>query len=192
MRFFFRRRIPPVNRVLLVESGSRWILEKAHERMRSIFPQARYDLCTCFPGEPAPGGFDHVFRVTEARGSLSRLKMALAMRRLRPAAAALLFTGEPIMLPWKLLLMLLLPSKVLVVNENADFFWLDWGNRAIARQFLVVRAGVNGAEFLRAACRLLLLPLVFVFLAVNALFAYAVRWARLLSWRFCRRQPEDT
>jgi len=187
MRYFFRRRIPEPERVLLVESGSRAILEKAYARMRALFPEARFDLCTCYAGEPAPGGFQRVFRVTDAPDTLGKLKMALAMRRARPPIAALLFTGEPILGPWKLLLALLLPSKLLVVNENGDFFWLDWSNRATMSQFLAARAGVDGSEVFRIACRVLLFPFIVLFLAVNTLVAYLGRWMRLLSWNLSRR-----
>ncbi len=187
MRYFFRSRIPEPHRVLLVESGSRWILEKAYARMRAIFPQARFDLCTCFPGAPAPGGFERVFRVTEAPGLVSKWRLALAMRRSRPPIAALLFTREEILLRWKVLLLFLLPSKLLVVNENGDFFWLDWSNREVLRQFLGARAGLDGLELFRAAVRVLLWPFVFLFLAGGALLAYLGRWTRLLYWSLSRR-----
>jgi hypothetical protein len=187
MRYFLRRHIPQPERVLLVESGSRWILEKAWERMRAIFPGARYDLCTCFPGEPAPGGCQRVFRVTEAGGLTGKLRMLLAMRRAAAPIAALLFTTEPILRTWKLALLLLLPSKLLIVNENADFFWLDRSNLGVIRQFMAVRAGVGGAEFLRSAFRIAVFPFVLIFLAISALCAYAVRWTRLLVWSLSRR-----
>ena len=191
MRYFFRRYIPEPRRVLLVESGSRRIMEKAHARMRSIFPQARYDLCTCFPGAPASICFDRIFRVTEAPDILSKWRMALAMRRSRPSIAALLYTGEPILFPWKILLMALLPSKLLVVNENGDFFWLDWRNRAVFGQFLGARVGVNGPDLLRAACRLLFFPVALTFLLLNALVAYLGRWSRLLYGSLRRRTSDS-
>lgn len=187
MKYFFRRHIPRADRVLLVESGSRWILEKAWERMRPIFPGARYELCTCFPGEPSPGGSERTFRVTEAPGVGGKLRMLLAMRRSRTPVAALLFTTERILLPWKLALLFVLPSKLLIINENADFFWLDRSNLAVIRRFLAVRAGVNGAELLRAVFRVAVFPLAFVFLAGSALVAHTVRWWRLLSWNISRR-----
>ena len=187
MRYFFRSRIPEPRTVLLVESGSRSVMEKAYARMTPIFSQARFELCTCFPGVPAPGGFERVYRVTEATDAASKWNMLLAMRRSRPPVAALLFTTDPILFRWKLLLMLLLPSKLLVVNENADFFWLDWSNRDLIRRFLGARLDVEGAELLRAAFRLLLFPFAFTFLACYALFAYLGRWLRLLSWSLSRR-----
>jgi hypothetical protein len=191
MRFFLRSRIPAPGRVLLVESGSRAVLEKAWERMRAIFPGARYDLCTCFAGEPQPGGLECVFRVTGAARAGGKRKMLLAVCRRRPAIAALLFTGEPILLRWKLALLLLLPSKVLVVNENGDFFWLDWSNRRVMAQFLASRAGLNGFRLLRSTCRALVFPFVLLFLLVNALVAYTRRWLRLLAWRFGRRSARS-
>ena len=173
--------------MLLVESGSRLVMEKAYARMRPIFSQARFELCTCFPGVPSAGVFERVYRVTEAPDAASKWKMLLAMRRSQAPVAALLFTGEPILLRWKLLLMFLLPSKLLVVNENGDFFWLDWSNRASIRRFLGARLDVEGAELLRTAFRLVLLPFVFLLLACYALFAYLGRWLRVLSWSLSRR-----
>ena len=187
MRYFLRSRIPEPTIVLLVESGSRCVMEKAYARMRLIFPQAHFELCTCFPGVPSPSGFERVYRVAEAPDGASKWKMLLAMRRSRPQVAALLFTGEPVMVRWKLVLMLLLPSKLLVVNENGDFFWLDWSNRAVLGRFLRSRLDVEGAELLRAICRLLVLPFLFTFLAAYALLAYLGRWLRLLSWSLSRR-----
>lgn len=186
MRYFFRSRIPHATQVLLIESGSRWVLEKAYARMRSIFTEARFDLCTCFPETPSPGGFERVFRVTEAQDTAAKLKMLWAMLRSRPPVAALLCTREAILFPWKIALALLLPSKLVVVNENGDFFWLDWSNHAVLRQFLGARLGVDGSEVLRAAGRVLFFPAVLAFLAVYALAAYAGRWARLLRWRLSR------
>ena len=187
MRYFFRSRIPEPGTVLLIESGSRSVMEKAYARMRPLFSQARFELCTCFPGVPAPGDFERVYRVPEAADAASKWKMLLTMRRSRPPVAVLLFTSEPILLRWKLLLMFLLPSKLLVVNENGDFFWLDWSNRAIIRRFLGARLDVEGAELLRSACRVLLFPFVLAFVGCYALFAYLGRWLRLLSWSLLRR-----
>ena len=184
MRYFLRRRVPEVGRILLVESGGRAVMEKACQRMTAMFPGARFELCTCYPGAPASSAPDRVFRATDAPGFFAKLKMLRAIRRARPPVAALLFTGEPILFWWKLAILVLAPAKILVVNEHGDFFWLDWGNRAVVRQFMLARAGVNGAEILRRACRILVFPFVFLFLGLYALCAYLVRWTRLLAWKF--------
>lgn len=184
MRFFLTSRIPEPARILLIESGSRGVLEKAWERMRAVFPGARYHLCTCYPGEPRPGGCERVFRVTEAAQSGGKRAMLQAIRASRPSIAAILFTREPILTRWKLALLVLLRAKILVVNENGDFFWLDWPNRRVIAQFLGARAGLDGFALLRSTCRVLAFPFVFAFLALYALFAYSRRWLRLLAWKF--------
>src|SRR5262245_52795247 len=123
MRWFLTGRIPEPTRILLVESGSRLVLERAAAGMQRAFPQARLGLCTCFPGLPTPAPA-RVWRVTDARSVGAKLGMAWHMARSRPPVAALLFSGEPIMFNWKILLLFLLPSKIIIVNENGDFFWL--------------------------------------------------------------------
>ena len=53
MRYFFRRLPLPIPRLLLVESGSRPILEAGLPRFRAIFgDQIPMDLLTCLPGLP--------------------------------------------------------------------------------------------------------------------------------------------
>ncbi len=184
MKLFLTARIPDATRVLLVESGSRAVLELALARMAAIFPQASFDLCTCFPGLPASQAVQQVWRVTEAPGLLSKLGLAFRIARTRPPIAALVFSGEPIMFNWKLILLLLLPSKILVVNEHGDFFWLDAANLTVLRQFLGVRWGVSGEELVRGFSRLVCFPFVFVFLLVGTGWTYLKRWVRLLAWRF--------
>ena len=96
---------------------------------------------------------------------------------------AILCTGEPVLRRWKMLALGLFPAKVLIVNENADFFWLDWDNRRTLRRFLAIRWGVNRDEVLSTALRALVFPLTLLFLILTALFLYARRWRRLLVWR---------
>ena len=183
MKLFLTARIPEATRVLLVESGSRAVLERALVRMRLIFPHARFELCTCFHGWPTAQPIERVWRVTEAPGFFSKCGLALRIARSRPPIAALLFSGEPIMFNWKLALLLLLPSKLLVVNEHGDFFWLDRANLAVLRQFLGARWGVSGEELVRSLCRSVSFPFVFLFLLLGAAVAYLKRWLRLLMWR---------
>jgi hypothetical protein len=185
VRFFFNTRVPEAASILMVESGSRHVLERAMSGLSKIFPESQFDLCTCFPGLP-PAPVHHVWRVTEAHSLSAKLGMAMRIRRSRPPIAAVLATGEPVMFNWKILLLLLLPSKIIVVNENGDFFWLDRSNLSILRQFLGARWGVNGEEMVRAFCRLLAFPFVLLFLLVSGLITYVKRWVRLAFWRLHR------
>jgi hypothetical protein len=87
------------------------------------------------------------------------------------------------MFNWKMLLLLLLPSKMILVNEHGDFFWLDRQNLPILRQFIGSRWGVGGDSLIRSLVRVIAFPFVLALLALTAVVTYAVRWTRLLYWR---------
>lgn len=183
MRWFLSGRVPDPARILLVESGSRHLLERAVAEMIRHFPNARFDLCTCFPGVIETVPVDHVWRVNEARSFGAKLGLARAVVRTRPPIAALLFSAEPVMFNWKVLLLALLPSKIIVINEHGDFFWLDRKNLKILRSFVGARLGVGGDAFLRAIFQLLVFPFTFLYLVFYALVTYLARWTRLLLWK---------
>lgn len=163
MRYFFRRRVPEFTRVLVIESGSRGVVERM---LLVIYPRQaeRVDLVTCFPGLPC--GFDAdrgaVYRVNEYARRRRRLVAELAANRY--TIAVLLCTGEPIMTKWKWLLAACLPVKVLVVNENCDYFWLDYSNWRILRHFVLVRAGLSGAGAVTTLARLAAFPFTVAYL----------------------------
>jgi hypothetical protein len=183
MKFFFSGRGPAVDRILLIESGSRNVLERAIAGMQRGFPGASLELCTCFPGLPAAAAFERVWRVTDAPSLGEKWRMARAIAATRPPVAAMLFSGEPILFNWKAALLLLLPSKILLINENGDFFWLDRPNLPTLRQFVGARLGMNGEGMLRGLCRVIAFPFVLVFLMLAACVTYTMRWSRLLWWK---------
>ena len=124
MRYFFRRKVPQAGDILLIESGSRQVSTRALEGIKRIFPQARYHLCTCLPETP-PDSYASVFRASDYPSGISKLKLLFWFRRQRWPVMAVLCTGEPLLLRWKLIAGLIVPAKVLIVNEHADFFWLN-------------------------------------------------------------------
>jgi hypothetical protein len=174
VRYFFRRRVPELSRILLVESGSRRITENVIPRIRAQFGETvPIDLVTCLPG--APAGFAGIYNVNdyrERRGSLAR-----ELRANRYAIAGILCSDEPILSKWKWALVLALPAKVLVINENADYFWLDRGHWANIRLFIKVRAGFAGAGIVRAFARVVAYPFTFSYLL---LYAAAVHLRRAI------------
>ena len=182
MKFFFQRKIPAVHDVLLFESGSPEVARRALEQIRRIFPAARYHLCTCWP-DPPVGSVASVFRVVEYPSSWNKLRLLWSFRQRRWEILAILCTGEPILLWWKLAALLLLPAKALIVNENADFFWLDWGNWRIVRRFVAIRWGVNQEELLQTLVRALVFPVTLSYLLATAGWLYFRRWRKLLAWK---------
>ena len=77
-------------------------------------------------------------------------------------------SGEPIMTKWKWALALRLPVKVLVVNENGDFFWFDRANWRTVRRFVFIRTGLSGGDAVRTIGRILVFPLTLAFLLLYA------------------------
>jgi hypothetical protein len=174
MRYVLRRRIPEPSRVLLIEGGSRRILEMVLPRLRLQFAKGiPFDLVTCFP---APlGGVDHTYNVNDYR--LRRLVLASELRARGYGIAAVVCSGEPILTKWKWALAAALPAKVLIINENGDCFWLDRGHWLNIRQFVKYRAGLADAGLVRAAARVVAFPFALLYLL---LYAAAVHLRRTL------------
>ena len=183
MRYFFSRRLPPFTRMLAVDSGSRAILEAAIPRFRAVFgDQFEIDLLTCLPGLPRALHPEsaQVFRVTECRSGADRWRLLRGLRSRGYPLLGIICSNEPIMTPWKLAAALLLPAKVAVFNENADFFWLDWDDRGATRQFLFVRAGLRDEDLAHKLARLAAFPFVLAYLLLYAGCVHLLRAFRLI------------
>lgn len=186
MRYFFRRKIPVAEDILLIESGSPEVARRALAAIRAIFPAARYHLLTCWPHPPAEG-LQTIFRASDYPSGWKKLRLIVSLRRRGWRLLVILCTGEPFLWGWKVLAAALLPAKILVVNENADFFWLDWGNRKTLRRFLAIRWGVNRAKLFATALRALAFPITLLILLGTALWLYGRRWRRLLRGKIRAR-----
>jgi hypothetical protein len=182
MKYFFRRRIPAAQDVLLMESGSPEVAQRALPGMKVLFAEARFHLCTC-QAEVNSEPFASVLRVTDYPTLWTKLGLLVSIYRKQWSILAILCTGENLLLRWKVMAALLLPAKVLVVNENADFFWLDWENRGILRRLVANRWGVNRSEILSTLLRMAVFPVTLIFLLANAGRLYLRRAWRLFVWR---------
>ncbi len=89
-------------------------------------------------------------------------------------------SGEPIMTKWKWWLGAHLKSKVFILNENGDLFWLDWEHRRNIREFVAYRAGLTGAAAVPTLIRFLLFPLTLAYLILYAGTVHLRRKVRLL------------
>ena len=176
MRYFLRRRIPSPSRILLIESGSRSITDTVLPRLQAQFGRdLPIDLVTCF-AEPAVGAA-RIYNVNDYRGRERRLALLGELRAGGYPIAAIVCSGEPILSKWKWGLVAFLPAKFLVINENADYFWMDRGHLPAIRQFVKHRAGLADAGIVRAAARLVVFPFTFSYLL---LYAAAVHFRRAL------------
>jgi hypothetical protein len=182
MKGFFQDGAPQPGDILLFESGSPPILRHALGGIRRMFPEARMHLCTCWP-DPPPEGTASVFHVTEYASRRHKLRLLGSFRRAHYDVLVIVCSREPIMYAWKMLALLLVPAKTLIVNENGDFFWLDWQNRRSLRLFLATRWVIVRKEFLLTVLRAIVFPFTLLLLIANAAFLYARRWRRLLLWK---------
>jgi hypothetical protein len=181
LRYFFRRHLPPSSRILLIESGSRHLIEGVIPHLRAGFGETlEIDLVTCYPG--APRGCDgQIFRIGDygdGAAGRGRLLADLAARDHR--LAGMICAAEPIMTKWKWWLAARLPAKFFVLNENGDFFWFDWERRKTILQFAAYRAGLTGTAAVPAIVRLLVFPLTLAYLILYACTVHLRRRIRML------------
>jgi hypothetical protein len=177
VKYFLRRRQPPVERILLVESGARYLIEHVLPGLRQTYGEPiPIDLVTCYPG--APAGIDAVHRVGDHRGPDGRRKLYRALKANRYSIMGMVCSAEPIMTKWKWALAARLPVKIFVINENGDYFWLDRGHWRAILYFALYRAGLTGSGAARTLGRLLAFPFTLAYLL---LYASAVHIRR--AWR---------
>jgi hypothetical protein len=168
--------MPAVTRVLLVESGSRQLVEGLLPALRRSYGEISIDLVTCYAG--APEGVAQVYRVSDYRGRSARARLYRELQQNRYSIAGMVCSAEPIMTKWKWVLAARLPVKVFVINENGDYFWLDRGHWRFIRHFVLYRAGLSGGGAVRTMGRLVLFPFTLAYLLLYASVVHLRRLAR--------------
>jgi hypothetical protein len=181
VRYFLRRDLPPGKRLLLVESGSRHLLEGIVEGVRQTWGNDIFvDLITCYPG--LPEGFQphntRVYRVTDYRTPEARAQLFAELKANRYDILGMICSAEPIMTKWKWALAWKLPVKVFVLNENSDYFWIDRGHLKILWNFVLFRAGLGGAGAVRTLARLIFFPFTLLYLLAYATAVHLTRALR--------------
>ncbi len=180
MRYFLRRGNPPFTKVLLVESGSRSLIENLLPGLYKVYgDQLEVDLVTCYAGVPT-GFRGEVFRVTDYSGRAGRKRLYAELKTRKYPIAGIICSGEPIMTKWKWALALQLPVKVFVLNENADYFWFDVGQWRVMSHFALYRAGLTGAAAVPTIARLVFFPVTLSYLMLYAAFVHLRRKLRTL------------
>lgn len=180
MRYFFRGKTPPFTKVLLVESGSRHLLDALIAGLRNSYGDAlELGLVTCFAGEPR-GFSGEVFRIADYSGRVGRKRLYTELAADGYTIAVIICSGEPIMMKWKLAIGAHVPAKILVLNENGDYFFLDRQHWRITLHFIRYRAGLTGAAAIPAIARLLFFPVTLSYLLLYAAFVHLRRKARTL------------
>jgi hypothetical protein len=182
MRNFLSKGVPPFQRVLIIESGSRELLEDLLRGLYDVHPHMLADLVTCYAGEPKyfRAGRGRVYRVTDYPDPASRRRFYAELAANRYNVAGMICSAEPIMTKWKWMLAARLPAKVFILNENGDYFWLDRGHWSSIRHFVLFRAGLAGAGAVRTLARLVLFPFTLLYLILYAMTIHLRRILRTL------------
>lgn len=165
----------------MIESGSRQLLEDLLPVLyRNHGSNMRLDLVTCFAGVPVAfrGELGQVYRVTEYNGSEGRKQLYRLLAANRYDICGMICSGEPIMTKWKWMLAARLPAKILVLNENGDYFFADRSTLGIIQHFVLYRAGLAGAGAVTTLLRLLLFPFTLTYLLLYAATAHLGRRIR--------------
>ena len=182
MRYVISRRIPPFDRTLIVESGSRQLLEDLLPGIYQTHPTSEIDLVTCYAGLPKTFRQDRgrVWRVTDYPAGPARHGLYRELSARRHTVCGIVCSGEPVMTKWKWMLAARSPGKLFILNENGDYFWADRSEWRTMRHFALFRAGLSGAGAVRTLARLAMFPFTLSYLL---LYAATVHFRRKLRRR---------
>jgi hypothetical protein len=180
VRYLLGRRVPEIVRVLVVESGARAISERLLPTLRTKHgPGIAIDLVTCYHDLPvALGPAARVFRVQDYAGRAGHKRLYHELRAGSYSALGIFCSAEPIMTKWKWALAAHVPAKLFIVNENADYFWLDYSNWRIAARLARLRSGLSGTGLFRTLARLVVFPFTLTYLLLYAAWVHSLRILR--------------
>ncbi len=141
---------------------------------------AEIDVITCFAAPPQSVD-GRVYRVAEYATAEARKALYAELNARGYGVIGIICAAEPIMTKWKFALAARVSAKILIVNENADFFWCDLANWRTILHFALFRAGVTGASAIPAIARLLFFPLTAAYLLVYAAAVHFRRRIRMMT-----------
>jgi hypothetical protein len=170
-----------VHAILLVESGSRRLLERLLPVLRRTWGDDVFiDLVTCY--DSLPEGFrpetTRLYCVTRYRGRERRRQLYRELAANGYAFTGIICSAERLMTKWKWVLALRLPAKLFIINENADFFWFHRYNWRIIWRFVLYRSGLAGAGAVRTIAGLICFPFTLFYLLLYATLVHTRRALR--------------
>lgn len=171
---------PSFERLLVIESGPRDVAEAFLKHLYEIQKSERVDLLTCYAG--APRSFDPqrgtLFSVHDPAAKANRTQFIRRLLRGPYDMVAILCTGDAVLAKWKWLITLRVNAKILVVNEYAGFFLLDYKHLRPAKMMLSLRLGLHQPLKLHLVGEAFLVPFTITYLALYAGYVHARRALR--------------
>ncbi len=164
----------------MIESGPREVIERVIHHLRNQFGQdVEMDLVTCYAGEPAEFR-GRIFNVNDYGGAAGRNALRADLAQRKYSAAGVVCAAVPIMTKWKWWLAYQVPAKIFIINENADYFWLDRAHISQLRRFASHRMGITGSAAVPSLVRLVFFPVTLTYLLLYAGTVHLRRRIRLL------------
>lgn len=159
-----------MSEVLVIESGSRGAAAKFLGELYKTDEPCRLDVLTCYrtPPEQFDASKGKVFYTHEAQAGPARAELFRTLTQSGYTALCVLCTGDNIMTKWKWAAAVRVPAKLMIVNENADCFWLDRGHLRNISAMLLERSGVRHMTPLRVAGQALAFPFTLLILLAYA------------------------
>lgn len=178
MILFHRQRIPPLDRILFVESCGRGLSEPV---LTQLYTHSRsIDLFTCYGGEPTTyrPSDGNVFRSQDYRDPASRRALYQEFKGQRYGAIGIVCSDEDILFKWKWMLAYQVPAKLFIVNENGDYFFVDYANAHHLWTLAASRIGLRGANTAATVARVFFFPITAAGLILYAGAVHARRRLR--------------
>jgi hypothetical protein len=169
------------DQIFIVESCPRELTNRFLQHIYGVQRSRRADLLTCYVDAPAE--FDpargKILSVHEPEIAQNRRRFIAGLNTSPYTLVVVFCAGSPVLQKWKWAITLCTRAKVLIVNEDGDFFFLDWANRRQAyRLFLQRISGRRGRVNFRTWTEALLVPFTLAFLISYAAVAEIRRLAR--------------
>jgi hypothetical protein len=160
-----------VNAILLVESGSRKLLERLLPTLRNTWGEDIFiDVVSCYP--TLPQGFQpettRFYPVADYRGRDLRRRLYRQLLANRYTYLGIICSGEPLMTKWKWAIAFQVPARLFLINENADFVWFDRFHWRLLWRFALYRSGLGEAGAARTLAGLILFPFTLLYLLLYA------------------------
>ena len=178
MRYVLTHGDPPVNAILLVESGSRNLIERLVPTLRKTWGEDIFiDVVSCY--RTLPQGFrpetTRLYHVADYRGRERRCQLYRRLIANHYAYTGIICSGEPLMTKWKWAIALLVPARLFLINENADFVWFDRFHLRWLWRFALYRSGLGDAGAVRTLAGLILFPFTLLYLLLYATVVHTRR-----------------
>jgi hypothetical protein len=181
LRYFLRpHKAPALRKLLLVESGSRHLLEKLIPNLRAVYGETLIvDLCTCFPGAPAALSKEsRIYRTADFATAAARKRLYQELRSNGYHAIGIICSAEAIMTKWKWMLVYQVGAHAFLINENADYVWFDRLHAAGLAAYVRTRLGFEDTGAVRTLARLVLFPASLLYLTLYAITVHTRRLGR--------------